>query len=425
MDNSDYLTMSQITEEKVKTKSEHNDNVPLNIRIGIDHELFFFNEYSPGSCFWLPNGTRIYNKLIEFIRDEYFKRGFQEVITPIIAKKDLWEISGHWEKYKEHMFCFDCDDTEYALKGMNCPLHCTIFKHRNRSYHELPLRLADFGSLHRNELRGALTSLFRNRKFCQDDAHIFCTYDQIKQEMHGAIDFLVLVYQKFGFVFKVGLSTRPEKFIGEIEIWNQAEKELTDVLNDSGLEWYVKEGDGAFYGPKIDVHLTDSLGREHQCATIQLDFQLPNRFKLEYVDKDSEYKTPVIIHRAIYGSFERFIAILCEHYNGKWPFWLSPKQVIIIPITNKHLEYAHKVMHELRLSKYYVDIDTTDRKLDKKIREAQIAQYNYMIIVGQKEIDTNTINIRYRNNDNNNKVCSVQDLLKEFDANIKEFKNDV
>ena len=407
----------------------NNDNnnikniLPLNIRIGIDQKLFFFDQSAPGCAFWLPNGTIIYNKLMNFIRNEYFKWGFDEVKTPIIAKKSLWDVSGHWEKYKENMFCFNRDDTEYALASMNCPKHCKMFGHCARSYRELPLRFADFGVLHRNEPSGSLTSLFRNISFCQDDAHVFCTYQQIKSEMQNALEFLTYVYSKFGFQFEVGLSTRPDEFIGEIEVWDKAEKELTDVLNESGLDWYEKQKDGAFYGPKIDIHLTDSLNRKHQCATIQLDFQLPSkeRFDLKYVDENGESKTPVIIHRAIYGSFERFIAILCEHYNKKWPLWLNPKQIAILPISEKFLSYANQVKDELRKHKFYVDVDESDNTIPKKIRNAQDSQYNYILVVGQKEIDTKTVNVRYRDNDTK-KMINVNDLIVELNNNISEFK---
>ena len=395
-------------------------------KIGIDHELFFLHEYSPGSAFWLPNGTKIYGKLMSFIRDEYIKRGFQEVQTPVIAKEELWEISGHAKEYKDDMFYLEKnsdDSSQYAMKPMQCPLHCLMFKYRNRSYKELPLRLADFGSLHRNELSNTLRGLFRGKKFTQDDAHVFCTYDQIKSEMLNALDFLTFVYGKFGFEFTVGLSTRPDNFIGEIEVWDKAEKELTDVLNESELKWNIKEKDGAFYGPKIDIHLTDSLGRQHQCATIQLDFQLPSDkcFKLEYLDEKGELIRPVMIHRAIYGSFERFIAILCEHYNGKWPFWLNPKQIKVIPISEKHLDYANFVAEALRKGKCYVDVDITDNRIAKKISNAQLEFYNYMLVVGDKEANNNTVNVRYRDNDVK-KLFTIDELIKELDQNVADFK---
>jgi len=394
--------------------------LPLNIRIGIEQELFFFNECTPGSAFWLPNGTILYQKLMNFIRDEYFRRGFQEIMTPVIAKDSLWAISGHLEKYKENMFCFECNGAGYGLSPMGCPKACLMFKHRTRTYKELPLRLADMGSLHRNEASGSLTSLFRNIKFSQDDCHIFCTFSQIKQEIKGAIEFLSYVYKKFNFQFEVCLSTRPDQFIGEIEVWDKAEKELSEVLNDSGFKWLVKEKDGAFYGPKIDIHLTDSIGRKHQCGTIQLDFQLPQRFDLKYVDEHGEIKTPVIIHRAIYGSFERFIAILIEHFNGKWPLWLNFRQVKVIPVSEKFLDYANYVKNELRKFKFNVDVDESDNTIPKKVRAAQVEQYNYILVVGQKEVDTNMVNVRYRDSDDK-KMIGLAELVTEISKNISEF----
>lgn len=261
------------------------------------------------------------------------------------------------------------------------------------------------------------------RAFCQDDAHIFCTHDQIKDEMSNALEFLTFIYSKFGFQFDIYLSTRPSEFIGDIEIWNKAEQELTEVLNYCERKWDIKVGDGAFYGPKIDIQLTDSLGRKHQCATIQLDFQLPHesRFNLQYVDNKGNDQTPVIIHRAIYGSFERFIAILCEHYNGKFPFWLNPKQIKLIPIAQGHLDYANNISKILRENKYYVDIDKSDDTLNKKIRQAQVENYNYTLVIGQKEIDTNMINVRYRDT-NIKKICSLDDLLIELQESTIQFK---
>ena len=415
------INNSEVTDNS--NKSNADEDIINHRKIGLDQELFFFNELSPGSAFWLPNGTKIYNKLQQFIRDEYFKRGFQEVMSPVIAKKDLWIISDHWTKYKEHMFCFDCDNTEYALASMNCPKHCVMFNYRTRSYKELPLRYSDFGVLHRNELSGTLTGLTRVRALKQDDAHIFCTENQIKSEMCNALEFLTFVYGKFGFKFEIGLSTRPDKFIGEIGVWDKAEHELTEVLNASGLSWCLHEKDGAFYGPKIDIHLTDSLNRKHQCATIQLDFQLPSkeRFDLKYIDENGLDQTPVIIHRAIYGSFERFIAILCEHYKGKWPLWLNPKQISIIPISDKFQSYAMEVKNELLNHKFHVDIDDSGNTFGKKIRESQLCQYNYILIIGQKEVETKTVSIRYRDV-NVKKTSTPNDLINELNDNIKQFK---
>lgn len=407
--------MAQVSEDHKKV-----DDTPLNIKIGTDQQMFFFHKYSPGSCFWLPNGTRFYNKLLNFIKDEYFKRGYNEVKSPVIAKRELWEISGHWQKYKENMFCLSCSDEEYAMKAMNCPLHCLMFSHTIRSYKELPLRLADCGTLHRNELSGTLTSLFRNRLFCQDDSHIFCTYDQIKNEVSGVLDFIRYVYGKFGFFFELCLSTRPDEFIGDIAVWDRAENELTDILDKSGLSWSIAEKDGAFYGPKIDIKLTDSIARKHQCATIQLDFQLPKNFKLQYVDEKNELKMPVMIHRAIYGSFERFIAILCEHYKGRFPFWLNHSPIIIVPVTSEQIPYARTIKEILNEHKYYVNIDETNDMLKQKIKNAQDNQYNYILVVGQKEIENKTINIRYRDS-KITKSINVNELLAEFKSNLDNF----
>jgi threonyl-tRNA synthetase len=391
--------------------------------IGIQQELFFPSEYSPGSYFFLPHGTRIYNKLMELIKQEYFEREFTEIITPIMFKKELWEISGHWEKYEKNMFKIANKNESneiFCNKPMNCPSHCLTYKFKTRSYKELPLRFADFGSLHRNELTGALTGLTRVRKFSQDDAHIFCRKSQIKSEIISCINFLEKIYGIFGFEFDINLSTRPAEYIGELDLWNIAEENLKDILIEWGRPWKLNEGDGAFYGPKIDFHIKDSLGRNHQCATIQLDFNLPVRFKLEYTTENNEPETPVIIHRAIYGSIERFMAILCEHFKGKFPFWLSPRQAIIIPINNSCLEYANKIKSQLLAKKYYVDVDTTDHILKQKIVEAEISKYNYILVVGKKEMTDSTINVRYRNLDK--RVLSLDQLLLEFKQNKKMFK---
>uniref|UniRef100_A0A8C4HAP1 threonine--tRNA ligase n=1 Tax=Dicentrarchus labrax TaxID=13489 RepID=A0A8C4HAP1_DICLA len=312
-------------------------------KLGREQDLFFFHDLSPGSCFFLPKGAYLYNTLIEFIRSEYRKRGFQEVVTPNIYNSKLWQTSGHWQHYSENMFSFEVEKETFALKPMNCPGHCLMFDHRPRSWRELPLRMADFGVLHRNELSGALTGLTRVRRFQQDDAHIFCSMDQIEEEIKGCLDFLRTVYEVFGFTFKLNLSTRPEKFLGDPGVWDQAEKQLENSLNDFGEKWVLNPGDGAFYGPKIDIQIKDAIGRYHQCATIQLDFQLPIRFNLTFVSHDGDdKKRPVIIHRAILGSVERMIAILTENYGGKWPLWLSPHQVMVVPVGPTCEEYAQK-----------------------------------------------------------------------------------
>uniref|UniRef100_A0A7N8XEJ1 threonine--tRNA ligase n=1 Tax=Mastacembelus armatus TaxID=205130 RepID=A0A7N8XEJ1_9TELE len=353
-------------------------------KLGREQDLFFFHDLSPGSCFFLPKGAFMYNTLIEFIRSEYRKRGFQEVVTPNIYNSKLWQTSGHWQHYSENMFSFEVEKEIFALKPMNCPGHCLMFDHRPRSWRELPLRMADFGVLHRNELSGALTGLTRVRRFQQDDAHIFCSMDQIEEEIKGCLDFLRAVYDVFGFTFKLNLSTRPEKFLGDPEVWNQAEKVIRIPLTCL----------------TIDIQIKDAIGRYHQCATIQLDFQLPIRFNLTFVSHDGDdKKRPVIIHRAILGSVERMIAILTENYGGKWPLWLSSNQVMVVPVGPTCEDYAQKVKQEFHNSGFMADVDLDPGcTLNKKIRNAQLAQYNFILVVGEKEKTSNTVNVRTRDN---------------------------
>ncbi|XP_046825558.1 threonine--tRNA ligase 1, cytoplasmic isoform X1 [Vespa crabro] len=383
-------------------------------KIGKEQELFFFHELSPGSCFFQPRGAYIYNTLIEFIRGEYRKRGFQEVVSPNIYNSKLWQTSGHWQHYADNMFSFDVEKETFALKPMNCPGHCMIFDVRNRSWRELPLRMADFGVLHRNELSGALTGLTRVRRFQQDDAHIFCTIDQIKDEMLGALDFLRHVYSVFGFTFNLCLSTRPEKYLGDLALWDLAEKALEDSLNAFGESWKINPQDGAFYGPKIDITIMDALKRSHQCATIQLDFQLPIRFNLSYINESGEKTRPVIIHRAILGSVERMIAILTESYAGKWPFWLSPRQVMVIPVGTPFEEYAIEVKTKLWEAGFNAEVDTdSSDTMNKKIRNAQLAQFNFILVVGEKERNAGTVNVRTRDNVVHGEI-KTEDLIEKF-----------
>merc|ERR1712012_547925 len=348
-------------------------------KIGKEQDLFFFHELSPGSCFFQPKGAHIYNKLVQFIREEYWKRGFQEVISPNIYNAKLWQTSGHWDHYAENMFKIDVEKEQFGLKPMNCPGHCLIFDHGIRSWRDLPLRMADFGVLHRNELSGALTGLTRVRRFQQDDAHIFCMPEQIKDEMRGALDFLQHIYSTFGFTYQLKLSTRPESYLGDIEVWNRAEKMMEESLNESGLPWKLNPGDGAFYGPKIDITLMDALRRQHQCATIQLDFQLPIRFNLNYIDEKGEKKHPVIIHRAILGSVERMVAVLLESFGGKWPFWLSPRQAMVVPVAAPFNDYAQTVQKQLKEEGFMCEanVDNTET-MNKKVRNAQLAQFNFI-----------------------------------------------
>ncbi|KAI9533243.1 hypothetical protein NQZ68_025637 [Dissostichus eleginoides] len=367
-------------------------------RIGTDQDLFFFNDVSPGSCFFLPKGAYIYNTLTDFIKSEYRRRGFNEVVTPTLYSTALWERSGHWEHYSEHMFTVTSEGSQtYALKPMNCPAHCLMFEQRVRSWRELPLRWADFGALHRNELSGALGGLTRVRRFCQDDAHIFCTPDQLEEEIVACLDFVRSVYQVFGFSFHCLLSTRPTPCLGEPEQWDNAEQQLERSLQHFGERWELNPGDGAFYGPKIDILIKDAIGRQHQCATIQLDFQLPIRFDLQYVGTDGQLHRPVMIHRAVLGSLERMIAILAENFGGRWPLWLSPAQVMVIPVGGNSESYSKQVVRQLREAGFMADLnDDQGATLNKKIRSAQLAQYNYIFVLGDKESESGTVNVRSR-----------------------------
>ncbi|XP_019582176.2 threonine--tRNA ligase 2, cytoplasmic isoform X1 [Rhinolophus sinicus] len=376
--------------EKLQQEAKKRDHR----KIGKDQELFFFHDLSPGSCFFLPRGAFIYNTLMDFIREEYHRRNFMEVLSPNVYNSKLWEASGHWQHYSENMFTFDIEKDTFALKPMNCPGHCLMFAHRPRSWREMPIRFADFGVLHRNELLGTLSGLTQVRRFQQDDAHIFCTVEQLN------------------------LSTRPENFLGEIETWDEAERQLQNSLMEFGKPWKMNPGDGAFYGPKIDIKIKDAIGRYHQCATIQLDFQLPVRFNLTYVSKDGDdKKNPVIIHRAILGSVERMIAILSENYGGKWPLWLSPRQVMVIPMEPTDEKYALQVSSEFFEEGFMTDVDLDHNfTLNRKIRNALLAQYNFILVVGENEKTNKAVNVRTRDNKiyGEFSVTSVIDTLKNL-----------
>eukprot|EP01134_Creolimax_fragrantissima_P007839 CFRG7839T1 len=396
-------------------------------RIGKDQELFFFSDVSPGSCFFLPHGARIYNKLMELIKTEYHTRGFSEVISPNMFNIDLWKTSGHWDHYQDNMFtCGGHQDegTTYALKPMNCPGHAIMFKSRTRSWRELPLRYADFGVLHRNEIAGALVGLTRVRRFQQDDAHIFCALDQIESEINASLEFVRYIYDIFGFSFTLKLSTRPDDYMGERSIWDDAEEQLKSCLNAFTSDWKLNEGDGAFYGPKIDITIKDAIGRQHQCATIQLDFNLPKNFDLQYQGHtEGEWKRPVMVHRAVLGSVERCIAILTESFGGRWPFWLNPRQVMVVPVGKGFNEYGEKVRAQLHTAGFYVDCDDGPNTLPKKIRNAQIAQYNFILVVGQTEIDNGTVNIRSRENIQLGEL-TVDDCIAKLKANAAKYSKE-
>ncbi|WWD15705.1 threonine-tRNA ligase [Kwoniella shandongensis] len=403
-------------------------------KIGKEQELWFFNELSPGSSFLLPMGMRIYNTLVEYIKAEYFKRGFTEIGTPNMFNSKLWKTSGHWDNYSEDMFQLKVDEEQFALKPMNCPGHCLVFDARERSYKELPLRFAEFGILHRNEASGALSGLSRVRRFVQDDAHIFCTPDQVAGELYSAFEFLDAVYKPFGFTYKVGLSTRnPKKWIGDLAIWDKAEATLKEVLESKAPgNWHVNEEDAAFYGPKLDFQLTDALKRKWQCGTIQLDFNLPERFNLKYHSSEQnasdeklggQFARPVMIHRAILGSIERFVAIVTEQCGGKWPFWLSPRQVVVIPVAKPYVEYAEKVAKTFTDAGLFAETDVSDNTLNKKIRNAQTAQWNFIMVVGQDELDAQAVNIRNRDDEvqGRDETIQLDEAVKKLLA-LKETK---
>lgn len=364
-----------------------------------DLDLVYFHEFAPGAPFFLKKGTIMYNLLIDFIRREYEKRGYDEVITPQMYNKKLWEISGHWDHYKENMFIINVEGQEHSLKPMNCPSHCLIYKRDVKSYKHLPIRIADFCNLHRNELSGTLTGLTRVRKFSQDDGHIFCRFDQIEDEVLGVLEFIKYVWTKiFNFKLTYYLSTRPEKALGTKEIWDNAEEILSNALKKSGIDYQVKAGEGAFYGPKIDMDIEDALGRKWQCPTCQLDFNLPQRFELTYEGEDGKKHQPVMIHRAVLGSLERFFGIMTEHFSGKFPLWLSPIQVKVVTVADRHIEHAKKVVDNLKMNGLRVELDERTETIGKKVREAQLQKINYIITIGDKEVETNNLAIRTRQN---------------------------
>ncbi|MDD9952945.1 MAG: threonine--tRNA ligase [Candidatus Woesearchaeota archaeon] len=363
-------------------------------------DLVMFHEHSPGAPFFLPKGAVMYEQLMELIRELYRARGYDEVITPLIYNKELFKTSGHWDHYRENMFHTTVEGQEFALKPMNCPSHCLLFQRDAHSYRDLPLRIADFAPLHRNELSGTLSGLTRVRKFSQDDAHIFCAPEQLEEELKGVMEFIEHIFTEvFKMEYHVELSTRPAKFMGEIALWDQAEAQLKTVLEDLQIKYTVNEGDGAFYGPKIDVHVKDAIGRSHQLSTNQVDFQMPQRFKLEYEGADGKKHTPVMVHRAIFGSFERFFGILVEHYEGKFPVWLSPEQVRVLPIADRHVAHAALVVEQCKQAGIRVTLDDRHLTTNKKVREAQLEQVNYILVVGDREVESKTVNVRTRDNE--------------------------
>ncbi|MBF0909659.1 MAG: threonine--tRNA ligase, partial [Atopobium sp.] len=369
-------------------------------KIGREMELFMMSDFGPGSPFWLPNGMALRNALTDYWHEMQARFGYQEVQTPLILSRSLWETSGHWDHYKENMYTTTVDEEDFAIKPMNCPGACLIYKSKPRSYRDLPMKLAEAGLDHRYEMKGALHGLFRVREFTQDDAHLFIRPDQITEQVTDASHLITAYYAQFGFPYRVELSTRPEDSMGSDEDWERAEQGLKDALDAMGIEYVINEGDGAFYGPKIDFHLTDCLGRSWQCGTIQLDFQLPHNFQLEYIDSDGTKKQPIMIHRAGFGSFERFIGILTENYEGKFPVWLSPCQVKVLPVSEKSRPYAHEVAEKLAAAGIRVKVDDRDEKIGYKIREARsLDRVPYMLILGEQEVEAGNISVRDRSNE--------------------------
>lgn len=384
-------------------------------KLGRELKLFEIMDEGPGFPFFLPKGVVLKNILIDYWRKLHNEAGYVEIETPIMLNKDLWIRSGHWEHYKENMYTSMIDNKEFALKPMNCPGGMLVYKSETHSYRDLPLRVGELGRVHRHELSGALHGLMRVRAFTQDDAHIFMLPEQIKSEILGVVKLIDEVYGTLGFKYNVELSTRPEDSMGTDEEWNMAENSLKEALNEGGLDYKINEGDGAFYGPKIDFHIEDSLGRSWQCGTIQLDFQLPQRFELEYIGRDGEKHRPIVIHRVIFGSIERFIGILIEHFAGKFPVWLAPVQVKVLPISDKFMEYSKEVLDKLRKAGIRCEIDARNEKTNYKIREARNERVPYMIIIGEKEKTRGDISVRSRKNGDEGSTS-----LKEFITRVQK-----
>ncbi len=402
-------------------------------RLGRELELFFFHETSPGMAYWLPKGLVLYDLLYDFSRALYKKFGYQIVSTPQLNKKELFQTSGHWQHYREDMFISPMSyisgeskevlegSEVFGIKPMNCPNAMNIFSFRNRSYNELPMRLGETALLHRFELSGTLNGLFRIRQFRQDDAHIFLRDSQIKAEFEELMKMVEEMYKPFGITYKLRFGTRPDKFMGESSDWDKAENILEEVLRETGQDYFKAEGEGAFYGPKIDILMKDSIGREWQTGTIQLDFQQPKNFNLKYTEADGSEPTPIVFHRAIYGSYERFLGILIEHYGGGFPTWLSPVQVKIIPISDKHNDYARDIGEKLEEMKIRVEVDARSETMQSKIRDAQMQKVHYMIVVGDKEIEASQISVRTRSGENRNGL-KLDDFIEEINTEISEKK---
>ena len=386
-------------------------------RIGREMDIFMMRDEAPGFPFFLPNGMVLKNELLNYWREIHRAAGYVEISTPMIMSKELWKTSGHWDHYKDNMYSTIIDDEEYCVKPMNCPGGVLVYKSHPHSYRELPIRAGEIGLVHRHEMRGALHGLFRVRCFNQDDAHLFVRPDQLTDEIVGVVNLIDSVYQKFGFTYHLELSTRPEDSMGSDEDWERAEAALRLALEKLGKDYVVNEGDGAFYGPKIDFHLEDSLGRTWQCGTVQLDFQMPLNFDLEYTDADGSKQRPIMLHRVCFGSIERFIGILIEHFAGKFPTWLAPCQVKVLPVSEKSRDYARKVTSRLEAAGIRAVLDERDEKIGYKIREARsVDRPPYMLILGEKEVESNTISVRDRSNETH--VANLEDFVTDVCAEI-------
>lgn len=386
-------------------------------KLGKELELFMFSEEAPGMPFYLANGKVIRRELEHFLREVQTMYGYEEVETPLMMNQRLWEQSGHWQHYQEHMYVTQVDNQQFALKPMNCPGHMLIYKNALRSYRDLPIRMAEFGHVHRHEFSGALNGLLRVRSFCQDDAHLFVRPDQIEREIELALQIIDHVYHVFGFDYTIELSTRPEDYMGDLEVWDEAEAALSRVLEKRGVAYTVNEGDGAFYGPKIDIHIQDAIQRSHQCATVQLDFQLPEKFDLTYVNEQNEKVRPVVIHRAVFGSLDRFLGILIEHFNGAFPLWLAPIQVQIIGVADAHAAYVEEVANQLRQAHIRVAVDERNQKLGKKIREAQMKKIPYILVLGDEEQQQNNVTVRRYKQEGLEKY-TVEEFLEYIQYNM-------
>ncbi|WP_375102712.1 threonine--tRNA ligase [Paenibacillus sp. RS8] len=390
-------------------------------KLGKELELFMFSEEAPGMPFYLPKGMTIRTELENFARELQRQREYDEVRTPLMMNNRLWEQSGHWDHYKDNMYFTNVDETTFALKPMNCPGHMLIYKNNLHSYRELPIRIAEFGQVHRHEYSGALNGMMRVRTFCQDDAHLFVLPEQIEDEISRVISLIDHIYGVFGFEYRIELSTRPADYMGSEELWDQAEQSLQNVLNNLGIEYRVNEGDGAFYGPKIDFHILDALKRSWQCGTIQLDWQMPEKFDLTYIGEDNLKHRPVVIHRAVYGSIDRFMGIITEHYAGAFPLWLAPVQAKLLPVSENYVDYAFQVKQSLEQAGIRVEVDIRNEKLGYKIREAQLEKAPYMLVLGENEKNSGNVSVRKRGEGDLGSK-SILDIIEQINEEIASKK---